>query len=97
MKITIDTRDDKHEIKHLLEMLRAIANENPRANFSSGNIFDDPSPGLGSSDSEPSTYSEPSSSESSGGLFNMFDSTSDSTEEKKEETKGDLIDTLQPY
>ncbi|MFC1728340.1 hypothetical protein ACFLZ7_02655 [Nanoarchaeota archaeon] len=100
MKITIDTRDDKHEIKHLLEMLRAIANESPRANFNSGNIFDDNSPTVGSSEpySAPSSYSEPSSSESSGGLFNMFDAPTTSTEEsKEEENKGDLIDSLRPY
>ncbi len=97
MQITIDTKNDKHEIKHLLNMLRAILEENPSSNFSSGNIFDSSSPSLNVYDSASS-----SNSSSGSGLFNMFDqpstgsSNAASTTEQKNEKK-DFIDQLQLY
>ena len=58
MKITIDTKEDKHELNHLISLLRALL-ENRSTN---SNIFDSGSPGLDSSTPQDST-----------GLFNLFD------------------------
>ena len=65
MKITIDTQQDTHEdIRKVIKMLQHLVGSESYSNYESKprNIFDDPSPNLGS-------YSEESSKpvESSGG------------------------------
>jgi len=69
MKITIDTKEDSHhEIQKAITLLQSLISGKVR----SSNIFEDTTPTL------PTTNSEPSSA----GLFNMFAS-SDSEQEKK--------------
>lgn len=85
MKITIDTNQDKHEISHLISLLRALMEQ--RSGYS-GNIFDNNSPAVDSSAPSDST-----------GLFNLFDqpaSSTAATTQTKEEKK-DYIDQLQVY
>ena len=68
MKISIDTKEDSHdEIKKVIKMLEHLINKDPSPTYNnSGNIFDDPSPSLGSSESSYG-LDEPSSETSVGG------------------------------
>ena len=52
MKISIDTKEDSHDdIRKVIKMLEHLVSGGSFSNVSnSGNIFDDPSPGLGSSE-----------------------------------------------
>ena len=67
MKITIDTKEDKHELNHLISLLRALLEDKS----GHSNIFDNNSPGLDSSNQQ-----EPS------GLFNLFNQPEEKKEEK---------------
>ncbi|MBW3002000.1 hypothetical protein KY338_02440 [Candidatus Woesearchaeota archaeon] len=84
MKITIDTSQDSHsEIRKAIRMLQSIVGEGSvYSNSPSRNIFDDPSPTLGS-EPEPSSASE----ETTGSAFaSIFDNPAPGSEEDKEET-----------
>ncbi len=105
MKIEIDTKEDLHNLKHIIQFLSVIS-----SNISRNNYYEE--------QSAPSLFSDTSASQSSQassapGLFNMFDSPSQSTqsspsdsfsivsdanEQKKDSTnKGDFLDSLQVY
>tara|TARA_Y100000310_G_C20420889_1_gene686637 strand:+ start:38 stop:406 length:369 start_codon:yes stop_codon:yes gene_type:complete len=55
MKLSIDTKEDSHDdLRKVIKMLQHLVGESSYSNYSnessSKNIFDDPSPGLGSSE-----------------------------------------------
>ncbi len=99
MRIEIDTKEDLHNIHHIIKLLNSIAGRG-----SSGyddNLF---------SSSSSSQSTPPPTPEASASLFNMFDSPSSSSnlpqtpstfpsifDEKKEEDKKDFLDSLQVY
>lgn len=106
MKIVIDTKEDIHILRHIINMLHAITgNVSPRRFDSdySNSMFD-------STSSSSSSQSTPPVSDASG-LFGMFDSSSSSSspsssfsdtqgpfeEPKKDSNKRDFIDSLQVY
>jgi|TARA_B100002003_G_C13994465_1_gene480377 hypothetical protein len=66
MKISIDTKEDSHDdIRKVIKMLEHLVSSGGSPSYSnSGNIFDDPSPSLGSSEgSYGSTSDEPAVNE----------------------------------
>ena len=84
MKITIDTSQDSHEdIRKAIRLLQGIVGEhNVYTNSPSRNIFDDPSPSLGSS--EPAPVSE----QTTGNAFaSIFDSPAPASESEKTKEK----------
>lgn len=86
MKIVIDTKEDLHNMRHILRLLQAIS-----INAGSGKYdFNDEYNDSGQSSPVPETPS---------GIFNMFDSSPSSSvlEEKKDEDRNDLSDSLQVY
>lgn len=84
MKITIDTSQDSHiDIRKAIRLLQSIVEgHDAYTNSSSRNIFDDPSPALGSA---------PVSEQNDGNAFaSIFDSPAPAAEEKKEEEDEDI-------
>ena len=66
MKISIDTKEDSHEdIRKVIKMLEHLVSSGSSPSYSnSGNIFDDPSPSLSSSEDSYGSNSDEDSSES---------------------------------
>ena len=104
MKVVIDTKEDIHILRHIINMLHAISAQGSTKNYNSGfsstdSMFDTPS-------SSPSPTPETPT-----GIFNMFDSGSSSSssgmsdipsifDEPKKDEPGktrDFIDSLQVY
>ena len=82
MKITIDTSQDSHtDIRKAIRLLQSIVEgHDVYTNSPSRNIFDDPSPGLGS---------EPAPEQTTGNAFaSIFDAPV--AEDKKQEEKDDI-------
>ncbi|MBN2421571.1 hypothetical protein JXB27_04805 [Candidatus Woesearchaeota archaeon] len=103
MKIVIDTKEDIHILRHVIQLLHAVSTATgARQKYGSSDsspMFGDSS--YGSSSSLSSNTAPPVSDASS--LFGMFDSpSSDSSSifpaaEEKKEDKGDFLDSLQVY
>ena len=82
MKITIDTSQDSHvDIRKAIRLLQSIVEvHDAYTNSSSRNIFDDPSPALGSG--------EPVSEQNDGNAFaSIFDTPATVADEKNEENE----------
>jgi len=95
MKITIDTSQDSHnDIRKAIRMLQSIVGEGPvYSNSPSRNIFDDPSPSLGSS-SEP----EPAQEQDTGNAFaSIFDNPAPASESEEKKEEDEEIPELQFY
>jgi hypothetical protein len=112
MKISIDTKEDSHDdIKKVIKMLEHLVGSSISPSYSNqGNIFDDPSPGLGSSeDSAPALgSSEPvAPTNAFSAMFSSEEPAPVEAEEKKEmstygenevdDRKFELDDDIVPY
>ncbi len=113
MKITVDTKEDsRDDIRKVIKMLQHLVGENAYSNYepsaSSRNIFDDPSPSLGSSsypEQEPQSHpdSEPTNAFSAMFADEPTTQTADSgilpydEEEEKEKRKIDWDAEIVPY
>lgn len=96
MRIEIDTKEDLHNIRHIMRLLQAISVNAGNSSYDSSSFSD--SSGLGSSNQTPPAEGP--------GLFNMFgdsSSSSDSTttpsifSEKKDDNSKDFLDQMQVY
>ena len=111
MRIEIDTKEDLHNVRHIIRLLQAISGHSGKDNYRfNDDMFSDSS---SPSSSAPNPVSNPDTSAS---LFNMFgDSSSSSTPsssssdsslgipsifsepKKDEDNKKDFLDSLQVY
>ncbi len=101
MKIEIDTKEDLHNIRHIIQLLHSIS-----VNGSSKRYESTPSSMFSETPSAPATQTPPSDGN---GLFNMFDSSPSSPtpssdigipgifSEKKDDNSKDFLDSLQVY
>jgi len=106
MKIVIDTKEDLHNLRHIIQLLHAIS-----VNAGSRKKYDyDTSPDLFSESSSPSSSSP--IPETPTGIFNMFDTSSSSSsspsssvtdipdifqQKKEDDDPSNLADSLQTY
>ena len=102
MRIEIDTKEDLHNVKHIIRLLSAISsgvsgkdsfkfNDDLFSETSSQTSVPETSPSLFNMFDSPSSPTSPSDSSPSspyGGIFN---------EPKKDEDKKDFLDSLQVY
>ena len=109
MKIVIDTKEDIHILRHIIQLLHAVstsaASRQKYGSVDDSSIFNSPSSSYDSSNSLSSNSTPPVADASP--LFGMFDtpstSSSDSSsifpssEEPKKDDKGDFLDSLQVY
>lgn len=101
MRIEIDTKEDLHNIRHIMRLLQAISvNAGNSKEYVDSNMFSE-----SSSLSSSSNHTPPAEGP---GLFNMFgDSSSSSStdsmttpsifQEKKDDNSKDFLDSLQVY
>jgi len=85
MKISIDTKEDKEEIRKVIRLLQQIIGEDARTNF-------DLSSTLGSSSSAPA---EPVNEDVSAGLFSLFGNDAPSSLQPKDEDDDDDSDPIE--
>lgn len=89
MKITIDTKEDSHEdIRKVVALLSNISSGNV-SRVGSSNIFDDPSPSVGSA---------PENATPTNAFANMFGGEETKTEEEQpSEEKEEELPEIKPY